>query len=65
MNRGTWLATVHGVSKSWIILNTHIHMAQQVEGFLESKNETLTASAALFFHVLGKAELLRKFIFGK
>ena len=71
VDRGTLLATIHRISKSWMMLNTHTHthththMAQQVEGFLGSKNETLTAGAALFFDVLGKAELLRKLVFGK
>ena len=33
MDRGTWWATVHGVSKSWTQLNTHTHTADCVTAF--------------------------------
>ena len=31
MDRGAWMATVHGVAKSWTLLSMHAHKAVRVE----------------------------------
>ena len=58
MDRGAWLATVHGVSNSWAQLNVHTHTHTHLLFMFRITKFTFLIGTIIFEHIIFNLSLL-------